>query len=1189
MADNVIRQDLIQIGFEVDDNPFSDILSDITDLEDLLGDVVVNVQDEMGNLAQSFTDTTSEMESLISQARNLNETLDGIKSDNLKDIAKDTEEVGDGLDDTNEKVKKTKRFIDTLKSKSLTDILEATTKLGKSKLDNFNKKLKELANAKVQKVTKGLKEISNIKPSDMPKLLDKELGKAVFKSIKLADSLIKVGKVSFSNSLKGIGKLSKEAGKLSVSVGKTLTKGLLVASTGVAVTAAGMFGTVTKEATDFKQSLNSVLAQTGYNEADYGEEFSSIISNIYRDNKGEDYSDIANSLATVANMTGETGKGLENITSNALLMRDTFEFEVTESTRTAQMMMKQFGISADEAYSLMAQGAQQGLNQNDNLLDSMNEYAVHFKQLGFDATEMMNMFSNGAAEGVFDVDKLGDAVKEFGIRAKDGSNTTLEAYKILGLDAKQLTKDFAKGGESGKKAFEQVTSALAKMDDPVKQNLAGVNLFGTMWEDVGAKGILAMSKTTGQIQSGTEALKQLNEIKYDDLGSAMQGIGRTIKNGMLLPIGNQLLPLLNTGANKLQGFADEIASVFDDGFQSGDELKIAEIISQMLDEATKAISTGLPKIIDFVVPILGNLATSIASMLPSVLPVIVNGAIQLIYSLIDTVLANTDSLASVGVEVVSSFVQFLITGIPKVIMGGVQLIIALAQGISGQLPQLTQNAVLAIATLVQGLLGQAPQLISVALVLIQNIAQGLISSLPQLLQIGIQIILSVINGITQAIPQIINTVVGLIPQLVVALVQSLPLIIQGGIEIIIALAGGILKGIVHLVAVIPKVVVAIIKGLMETDWIKVGKDLIKGVGKGLLNGAKNLIFGGKEAGKDATDGVVSGITESTTQVQSSGQTIANSFASGIDSSSYLAQSSGQNLANATTLGLQTSVTDSTQLGTQMVDNFATGVQSSSANAVGAVNTLSSQLQTAGNTEVNLKVNADTKSINNVTNSLKGLVKVANNTGKQFSTTLVQNFNLASKSAKTSTTQLTASFTIGMTKILFLTKTTASGIKNSFSSLNLYSSGVNIMDGLLNGINSKRASIMSTAQSIAREISGTINTELDIHSPSREMVWSGNMVGAGMVKGIQQSTPDVYKSANDMVNATVEGAAPVANNYSTTTRTQNSNTTYYQPNYTIQVQGSPDKASLYKIKRIVKETLQESYESIGRKKNPVTAL
>src|SRR4030042_1879790 len=108
--------------------------------------------------------------------------------------------------------------------------------------------------------------------------------------------------------------------------------------------------------------------------------------------------------------------------------------EVNESIRSADMMMKTFGDTGEEAYNLIAQGAQWGLDKNGNLLDSINEYSVHFQQLGLDSTDMFNMFQNGAMAGVFDIDKLGDAVKEFGIRVKDGSDGTKEAFKMLGLD-----------------------------------------------------------------------------------------------------------------------------------------------------------------------------------------------------------------------------------------------------------------------------------------------------------------------------------------------------------------------------------------------------------------------------------------------------------------------------------------------------------------------------------------------------------------------------------------------------------------------------------------------------------------------------------------------------------------------------------------------------------------------------------
>ena len=247
--------------------------------------------------------------------------------------------------------------------------------------------------------------------------------------------------------------------------------------------------------------------------------------------------------------TNLTGTELERTTENALALSDTFDFEIQESTRAADMMMKQFGVTSDEAFNLIAQGAQNGLDKNGNLLDSINEYSVHFKQLGFDAEDMFNMFSNGAKAGVFDVDKLGDAVKEFGIRCKDGSNTTIEAFESLGFNADELQQKFAQGGESAQDAFQEVVTALNNCDDEVVKNTAGVNLFGTMWEDMGADAVKALTDTNGEFDKTADNLNKIKEIKYDSLENAFEGIKRQIETGLVLPIGEKLLPKLNEFAN----------------------------------------------------------------------------------------------------------------------------------------------------------------------------------------------------------------------------------------------------------------------------------------------------------------------------------------------------------------------------------------------------------------------------------------------------------------------------------------------------------------------------------------------------------------------------------------------------------------------------------------------------------------
>lgn len=317
------------------------------------------------------------------------------------------------------------------------------------------------------------------------------------------------------------------------------------------------------DADELKSALNTLETKTG-SSAKEMEGFEESLKNIYTQNYGEDFEDIANAMASIKQQTGLTGQALEDTTINALALRDTFDWEVEESIRATDMMVKQFGITSEEAYNLLAQGAQNGLDKNQNLLDSVNEYSVHFKQLGFDTEEMFNMFSNGAESGVFDIDKLGDAVKEFGIRAQDGSNTTILAFESLGFNADEMQKRFSEGGETANLAFQEVAQALVNCDDKVVQSTAGVNLFGTMYEDLGIKAISALTDVTGEIDTQKDALTSIKDIKYDDFGSAMEGIGRQLQVGLLIPLGEKLLPYLNNFAD----FVDENIPIIQEVFET---------------------------------------------------------------------------------------------------------------------------------------------------------------------------------------------------------------------------------------------------------------------------------------------------------------------------------------------------------------------------------------------------------------------------------------------------------------------------------------------------------------------------------------------------------------------------------------------------------------------------------------------
>ena len=339
------------------------------------------------------------------------------------------------------------------------------------------------------------------------------------------------------------------AGEAFTAAGETLTKSVTAPLMAVGTAAI-------KFSADSQDAFQQFAAATGTATEEMGK-YKDMINNVYKDNFGESINDVAEAMATVnQNMSYLDDSALQRCTEYAYTLSDTFGYDVAESTRAADTLIKNYGVSAREAFNLITQGAQSGMDYSGEMIDSINEYSVQFKKLGLDAEDMFSIFANGAQNGAFNLDKVGDAVKEFSIRAIDGSDTTKQGFEALGLDAAKMAEKFGAGGDTAKEAFNEVIKGLASMDDPVAQSTAGVNLFGTMWEDLGPQVITSMSTASDAIDKNRESVEELVNVKYDTLSGALGGLWRTIQEDVLQPIGNQLIPYVTKGISYVQKFTD---------------------------------------------------------------------------------------------------------------------------------------------------------------------------------------------------------------------------------------------------------------------------------------------------------------------------------------------------------------------------------------------------------------------------------------------------------------------------------------------------------------------------------------------------------------------------------------------------------------------------------------------------------
>ncbi|EGT4537483.1 phage tail tape measure protein [Clostridioides difficile] len=352
-------------------------------------------------------------------------------------------------------------------------------------------------------------------------------------------------------------------------------------------------GMAIKANEDYQKALNQIQASTG-NTVQGMEHLKDAMLGVYKNNFGEDFADIANAMSIVdKSLAGATGN-IQSLTEKAIGFRDTFGYEVSESIRSADALVRNFGISGDEAFNLMAQGQQRGLDYSGELLDNINEYSVQFKKLGLSATDMFNLFESGMNAGAFNLDKIGDAIKEFSIRAIDGSNTTIDGFNKLGMNAEEMGAKFAKGGVGAKTAFYQVIEAIKNVNDPVKQSIIGVDLFGTMWEDLGPQVVTQLGSIKNKFDETKNTMDEINKIKYASFSQGLQGIGRIINAGVLIPLGQRMLPALNEFANWLKN----------DGVKSINSF--ANEIGNGLSGAVKLATKALPLLINSLSWVLKN-------------------------------------------------------------------------------------------------------------------------------------------------------------------------------------------------------------------------------------------------------------------------------------------------------------------------------------------------------------------------------------------------------------------------------------------------------------------------------------------------------------------------------------------------------------------------------------------------------
>ena len=620
-------------------------------------------------------------------------------------------------------------------------------------------------------------------------------------------------------------------------------------------------------ATEGDSALAMLEARTGVTSSEM-EGFEGVMYEVYNANYGESLGDVSEKLSTVIQMTDDLDNAsLATVTKNAIALEDVFGFDIKESMRGVNSLMDQFGITSDQAFNLIVQGAQKGLNQNDDLLDIINEYSVQFKNAGYSADDMFNMLANGAKSGTWSIDKLGDAVKEYNIRWNDG--TAAEALEKLGLNADEMAEKVEGGAESSGKAMQQVMAALMCVEDEQERYILGQTLMGTMWEDLGAETVLALSNTEGAINSASDAMAQMDSAAYDTLESSLSQLGRTVKAEVVQPIAEKLTPAIKDSVNfvnervgpavewllshlpevgiilgtigsviaamkwgSIVGQISKISGAFS-GFKTaiaaipGPVLAIIAIVAALaagfmylwetnedfrnnvtalweeLQGSFSELGGKISDMLNQLMPLISEIASTVLTAFGQIAEAVLPILIQLISELLPVIIGLIDQLLPVLTQIIESVLTVLVDVINQLL----PLVMQIIEAVLPVLLQLVQAILPIITQIVEAVLPVLIQLINTILPIITQIISAVLPVLVEILN-ALTPILNMVISLLQPILNLIISLVEPILNLIMAAIQPL-------IEIFATLISTILQPIMPILSAVANIITSVLGAAIQ--------------------------------------------------------------------------------------------------------------------------------------------------------------------------------------------------------------------------------------------------------------------------------------------------------------------------------------------------------------------------------------
>lgn len=637
---------------------------------------------------------------------------------------------------------------------------------------------------------------------------------AILDTSKIEKGVKDVNSTLSSVSWKGIKEGDAAAQKLSGSLKTAGTAATVGLTAPIVAAGAAAFST----AASYEQATARIQSALGLT-AEEAERLGDVGEGIYENGFGASLDAVSDALITVRQNLGDLNdQDLEYVTQAALTLSDTLGMDVGESVRGVNALMDGFGLSAQDAMDLFVAGAQDGLNYSGELGDNLAEYGPRFAQMGFSAEEYFSILKTGSENGAYSLDKVNDFLNEFQTSLADGRMD--EQIGRFSESTQQLFESWKQGGATGQQVFEAVMGELAQMPDGYEKANIASELWSSLGEDNAMGMITSLAGVENKYGDVAGAAGAAADAASDSFAGKAQSAMRELQ-GAIEPLGQPLLNIATNVAGVVRSFGEWFDGIGEGGQMAvlaiagilaaiGPVLSVAGNLVTVSPAITAALSgaggaaglfggalTALTGTVGIVVGVLAGLTAAIVYLWNTNegFRTAVSEAWNAIWGTIQGVIAQLQPYVQQAWEAISNAVTQAMNVIMPIVSGGFQFIIAVAVPILQQLLQNVGNTFQVILSTITGVMNGIAQIIQGAWSLIQGIFQtvlGLINGIVtgdfSQMQAGIQGIMSGITGIISGAWNVIVSVVG-------GAINGVVTTVQNGLNTALSVVQGIFNGI----------------------------------------------------------------------------------------------------------------------------------------------------------------------------------------------------------------------------------------------------------------------------------------------------------------------------------------------------------------------------------------------------------